>query len=161
MSDHDDDPLLGLLTDIAEGVAVLVDKVDRLEARIAAQDELVNNALAAIAEVATRTYFAAKPASCLPDEVVNSGVMDAMIERWPRDAVINFSSDDREFMNDLASQTVERINGLIVHTKANPDPSNAGRLRQAAGLALLNREMDKRAKAQKQSLEREDRGRGR
>ena len=161
MSDHDDDPLLGLLTDIAEGVAVLVDKVNRLEARIAAQDELVNNALAAIAEVATRTYFAAKPVSCLPDEVVNSGVMDAMIERWPHDAVANFSQGDREFMNDLANQTTSRINALIAHAMTIPDPSNAGRLRQAAGLALLNREIDKRVKAQKQSLEREDRGRGR
>ena len=161
MSDHDDDPLLGLLTDIAEGVAVLVDKVDRLEARIAAQGELVGNALAAIAEVATRTYFAAKPVSCLPDEVVNSGVMDAMIERWPHDAVANFSQGDSDLMNDLANQTTEHINALIAHAMTNPDPSNAGRLRQAAGLMLLNREMDKRVKAQKQSLEREDRGRGR
>jgi hypothetical protein len=90
MSDHDDDPLLGLLTDIAEGVAVLVSRVDAMDAKIAAQHDLVTEALATIAEIAARTYYVSKPPSALPADVINSGVMDAMIDRWPHDSIMLF-----------------------------------------------------------------------
>jgi len=54
MSDTQDDPLVGLLTDIAEGVAKLAARVDAMEANAAAHQVQVNEALATIAEIATR-----------------------------------------------------------------------------------------------------------
>ena len=92
MSDTQDDPLLGLLTDIAEGVATLAARVDAMEAEGAAHHAQVNEALATIAEIATRTYYASKPSSALPDDIINANVMDAMIERWPRHWVMRFPS---------------------------------------------------------------------
>ena len=83
MSDTQDDPLLGLLTDIAEGVASLAARIDGIETRMAAQNDVTNEALATIAEIATRTYYASKPSNALPDDIINANVMDAMIERWP------------------------------------------------------------------------------
>ena len=56
MSDAQDDPLLGLLTDIAEGVATLAARVDAMESEAAEHRSQVNEALATIAEIATRTY---------------------------------------------------------------------------------------------------------
>ena len=82
MSDNQDDPLLGLLTDIAEGVAALAARLDAMEENAATYQGQVNEALATIAEIATRTYYVSKPPDALPDDVVNAGVMDAMIERW-------------------------------------------------------------------------------
>ena len=65
MSDTQDDPLLGLLTDIAEGVAALAARVDAMEVSNAAHQGQVNEALATIAEIATRTYYiASRPARC-------------------------------------------------------------------------------------------------
>ena len=55
MSDNQDDPLLGLLTDIADGVAALAARVDAMEASNAAHQAQVNEALATIAEIATWT----------------------------------------------------------------------------------------------------------
>ena len=46
MNDAQDDPLLGLLTDIAEGVASLTARVDAMEVSNAAHQALVNEALA-------------------------------------------------------------------------------------------------------------------
>jgi hypothetical protein len=54
MSDTQDDPLLGLLTDIADGVATLAARVDAMEAANAVHQAQVNEALATIAEIATR-----------------------------------------------------------------------------------------------------------
>ena len=88
MSDTQDDPLLGLLTDIAEGVAALSARVDAMEGSNAAHQAQVNEALATIAEIAMSTYYVSKPPSALPDDVINTAVMDAMIERWPPGAVI-------------------------------------------------------------------------
>jgi hypothetical protein len=81
MSEHEDDPLLGLLTDIAEGVASLAARIDGIETRMAAQNDVTNEALATIAEIATRTYYANKPSSALPDDIINANVMEAMIDR--------------------------------------------------------------------------------
>jgi uncharacterized coiled-coil protein SlyX len=96
MSDTQDDPLLGLLTDIAEGVATLSARIDGIEKRMAVQDDVTNEALATIAEIATRTCYVSKPLNALPDDVINASVMDAMIERWPSGAVIGMSNSDRK-----------------------------------------------------------------
>ena len=54
MRDTQDDPLLGLLTVITEGVAALSAHVDAMEASNAVHQAQVNEALATIAEIATR-----------------------------------------------------------------------------------------------------------
>ena len=162
MSDHDDDPLLGLLTDIAEGVAVLVARVDAMEAKIAAQHDLANEALATVAEIATRTYYASKPPNGLPDDVVNSGVMNAMIERWPREAPVEFSGVALKLLQDIGAAKTGEIDAMLRSLAViDGHHTNTERIRQVFALAILNGEMDKRVKAQQQSLEREGRGRGR
>ena len=159
MNDAQDDPLLGLLTDIAEGVAALAARVDAMEVSNAAHQALVNEALATIAEIATRTYYVSKPPNALPDDVVNAGVMDAMIERWPQGAVIGMSINDRKLLNELDRQPDDSIEMLVSRMKAVDDESNASRLRVNAVLALLNREIERRAKAQ--DMERDAPGRSR
>jgi hypothetical protein len=161
MSDMQDDPLLGLLTDIAEGVATLAARVDAMEAANAVHQAQVNDALATIAEIATRTYYVSKPPNALPDDVINANVMDAMIERWPQGAVIGMSSHDRQLMSELDGHPIETIDMMISRAKANADQSNASRLRMEAILALLKREKDKRAKAKAQDIERDTPGRSR
>ena len=158
MSDNQDDPLFGLLTDIAEGVAALAARVDAMEVNNAAHQAQVNEALATIAEIATRTYYVSKPPNALPDDVVNAGVMDAMIERWPQGVVIGMSINDRKLLSELDGQPADAIKMLISRMKAVDDESNASRLRVNTVLALLHREMERRAKAQ--GAERNDRGRG-
>ena len=147
MSDTQDDPLLGLLNDIAEGVAALAAHVDAMEARMAAQNDVTNEALATIAEIATRTYYASKPPNALPDDIINASVMDAMIERWPSGAIIGMLSSDRKLLSELDRQPIEAIDTMISRAQANADQSNASRLRMEAILALLKREKDRRAKA--------------
>jgi hypothetical protein len=159
MSEHQDDPLMELLTDIAEGVALLVERVDAIEDRMAAQHIDVSEALATIAEIATRTYYVSKPPNALPDDVINAGVMDAMIERWPQGAVVGMSSQDRQFLSELDLHPIETIDMMISRAKANADQSNASRLRMEAILALLKREKARRAKAQ--GIERDAPGRSR
>ena len=161
MSDTQDDPLLGLLTDIAEGVAALSTRVDAMEANAAAHQVQVNEALATIAEIATRTYYASKPTSALPDVIINTGVMDAIIERWPQGAVIGMSSHDRQIMSELDRHPGDTIDKLIARSQDNADQSNANRLRMAAFLSLLNQERERRLKAKEQGVEREGKGRGR
>lgn len=162
MSDHDDGPLLGLLTDIAEGVAVLVARVDAMDAKIAAQHDLTNEALATIAEIATRTYYASKPPSPLPDDVINASVMDAMIERWPKDAPVEFSGATLKILRNLDAAKTGEIDAMLRSLAViDGHPTNTERIRQAFALAILNGEMNKRVEIQRQSLEREDRGRGR
>lgn len=159
MSEEQDDPLFGLLTDIAEGVAALSARIDAMEANNAAHQEQVNEALATIAEIATRTYYVSKPATALPDDIINTSVMDAIIERWPKDAVITMSSIDRQIMNELDRHPGETIDALIARTQNNPDQSNASRLRMATFLTLLNEERERRLKAKEQGIERGGRGR--
>ena len=118
MSDTQDDPLLGLLTDIAEGVATLAARVDAMETEAAAHRSQVNEALATIAEIATRTYYVSKPPNALPDDVINAGVMNAMIERWPSGAVIGMSSHDRQLLSELDRQPAETIDTMIARAKA-------------------------------------------
>jgi hypothetical protein len=161
MSDTQDDPLLGLLTDIAEGVATLAARIDGIETRMVAQNDVINEALATIAEIATRTYYASKPSSALPDDIINANVMDAMIERWPSGAVIGMSNHDRQLMSELDRHSIEAIDRLIARAQDHPDQSNANRLRMGTFLVLLKREKDKRAKAKAQDNERDTPGRGR
>ena len=161
MSDTQDDPLLGLLTDIAEGVATLAARVDEMETVAAAHQAQVNKALATIAEIATRAYYASKPSSALPDDIINANVMDAMIERWPQGAAIGLSSNDRKLLDRLDRHPIEAIDRLIARAEDHPDQSNANRLRMGAFLVLLKREKDKRAKAKAQDIERDAPGRSR
>jgi hypothetical protein len=155
MSDTQDDPLLGLLTDIADGVATLAARVDAMEAANAVHQAQVNEALATIAEIATRTYYVSKPSDALPDDVINANVMDALIERWPQGAVIGMSNHDRQLMSELDRLPIEAIDRLIARAEDHPDQSNANRLRMGAFLVLLKREKDKRAKAKAQDIERD------
>jgi hypothetical protein len=162
MSDHDDDPLLGLLTDIAEGVAVLAERIDAIEDRMAAQHIDVSEALATIAEIATRTYYVSKPPSALPADVINSGVMDAMIERWPSDAVMQFPPSEAKPLKDLAKLSAGEIEALIRARGIIAEyATNTERLRHTRALAMLNDEMGKRVKTQQQALDKDIGGRGR
>ena len=161
MNDTQDDPLLGLLTDIAEVVAALTARVGAMEAEAAAHRAQVNEALGTIAEIATRTYYASKPSNALPDDVINAGVMDAMIERWPPGAIVGMSSNDRQLLSELDRQPIEAIDTMILRAKENADHSNASRIRMAAILALLNREKDRRAKTKTQGGGRDAPGRSR
>ena len=161
MSDTQDDPLLGLLTDIAEGVTALSARVEAMEREAAAHRAQVNEALGTIAEIATRTYYASKPPNALPDDVINAGVMDAMIERWPSGAVIGMSSHDRQLMSELGDHPTESIARMIAIAQANVDQSNASRIRINASLTLLKREKDKRAQRQRQDAVRDGQGRSR
>lgn len=161
MSDTQDDPLLGLLTDIAEGVAALSARVDAMETEAAAHRAQLNEALGTIAEIATRTYYASKPPNALPDDIINTGVMDAMIERWPSDAVIGMSSHDRQLLNELDRQPIEAIDTMIVRAQDDPAKCNADRIRLTAILALASREKARRAKVKAQDSERDAPGRSR
>ena len=118
-----------------------------MEAANAVHQAQVNEALATIAEIATRTYYASKPPNALPDDIINASVMDAMIERWPSGAIIGMSSSDRKLLSELDRQPIEAIDTMILRAQANADQSNASRLRMEAILALLKREKDRRAKA--------------
>ena len=159
MSDNQDDPLLGLLTDIAEGVATLSARVDAMEVSNAAHQAQVNEALATIAEIATRTYYVSKPSDPLPDDIINTSVMDAMIERWPQGAAIGMSNHDRKLMSQLADHSIESIDRMIGLAEANPDQTNGTRLRTIFYLAQLNREKNRKAK--EQDRERDVSGRSR
>ena len=133
--------------DIAEGVVTLAARVDAMDAVNAVYQAQVNEALATIAEIATRTYYVSKPPNALPDDVINAGVMDAMIERWPSGAVIGMSSHDRQFLSELDRHPAEAIGTMISRAEGNADQSNVSRLRMEAILALLKREKERRAKA--------------
>jgi hypothetical protein len=161
MSDTQDDPLLGLLTDIAEGVATLSARVDAMEAANAVHQAQVNEALATIAEIATRTYYVSKPPNALPDDVVNASVMDAMIERWPSGAIIGMSSHDRQLLNELERHPIETIDTMISRAQDDPAKCNADRIRLAAIFVLASREKARRAKAKAQGMERNPPGRSR
>lgn len=162
MSDTQDDPLLGLLTDIAEGVAALSARVDTIETRMAAQNDVTNEALATIAEIVTRTYYASKPSSALPDDIINANVMDAMIERWPLEWVMRFPSSEFRMLKDLQSLSAAEIEAILrQRAVVAEDATNAQRLRHARIVAILNEEMDKRIKAQQKGAERDSPGRSR
>ncbi len=162
MSDTQDDPLLGLLTDIAEGVASLAARIDGIETRMAAQNDVTNEALATIAEIATRTYYASKPPNALPDDIINANVMDAMIERWPLEWVMRFPSSEFRMLKDLQSLSAAEIEAILrQRAVVAEDATNAQRLRHARIVAILNEEMDKRIKAQQKGAERDAPGRSR
>lgn len=157
------DPLLGLLTDIAEGVAALVRRVDGIEARMNEQQDLTNEALAIIAEIATRTYYANKPAAPLPDDVINGRVMDRVIERWQIDWKIGLPTAELEMLKNLASLSTKEVEAQIRARAAlaEGDATNAERIRKERTLMVLNNEMGKRLKAFEKSMERDSFGRER
>jgi hypothetical protein len=162
MSDTKDDPLLGLLTDIAEGVATLVARVDAMEAANAVHQAQVNEALATIAEIATRTYYVSKPPNALPDDIINANVMEAMIERWSLEWVMRFLSSEFRMLKDLQSLSAAEIEAILrKRAVVAEDATNAQRLRHARIVAILNEEMDKRIKAQQKGAERDSPGRSR
>ena len=162
MSEHQDDPLFGLLTDIADGVATLAARVDKMEAKNAAHQKQVNAALATIAEIATRTYYASKPDEPLSDDVINAPVMSPMIERWPSQSRITFPPSEFKIVSNLQAISTEEIEAYlrewaVVGKKA----TNAERLRHERGLAMLKQEMSKRFKAYEKSMKRDSGGRSR
>lgn len=156
MNDTQDDPLLGLLTDIAEGVATLAARIDALEANAAAHQGQVYQALATIAEIATRTYFASNPSDALPDAIINAGVMDAMMERWPLEWIMAFPEAEFRMLKSLPSIGTAEIDAM---QRALPElaeeATNAQRLRHMRIVERLNMEMDKRIRAQQNSLARD------
>ena len=162
MNDAQDDPLLGLLTDIAEGVAALSARVDAMEASNAVHQAQVNEALATIAEIATRTYYVSNPPKALPDAIINTAVMNAMIERWPTHWSMTFPHSEFKIFNNLDALGTEEIEAML-RQRANvaKDATNAQRLRQARALVMLNEEMDRRFEADEQSQERGAPGRSR
>ena len=162
MSDTQDDPLLGLLTDIAEGVAALTARVDAMEAEAAAHRAQVNEALGTIAEIATRTYYARKPSGALPGDVINSAVMTSMIERWPVEWPVTFPPSEFKILNALESVSTEEIEALLrARAMIAEDATNAQRLRHTRALFMLNEEMSRRFKANEKSQERDAPGRSR
>ena len=162
MSDNQGNPLFGLLTDIAEGVAALAARVDAMEVSNAAHQTQVNEALATIAEIATRTYYVSNPPKALPDAIINTAVMDAMIERWPTHWSMTFPPSEFKLFNDLESLSVSEIEAqLRQRATIAEDATNAQHLRHVRALVMLNEEMDKRFKAHEQSQERGGPGRSR
>ena len=160
MSESQDDPLLCLLTDIAEGVATLSSRIDAIETRMSAQNDVNNEALATIAEIATRTYYASKPSSALPDDIINANVMDAVIERWSLEWVMRFPKSEFRMLKDLQSLSAAEIEAILrQRVVVAEDATNAQRLRHTRILAILNEEMDKRFKAQQKRAEHELPGR--
>ena len=156
MSNAQDDPMLGLLTDIAEGVATLSSRIDAIETRMTAQNDVTNEALATIAEIATRTYYGSKPSNALPDDIINANVMDAMIERWSVEWVMRFPSSEFRMLKDLQSLSAAEIEAVLrQRAVVAEDATNAQRLRHARILTILNEEMDKRFKAQQKGAERD------
>ena len=162
MSDAQDDPLLGLLTDIAEGVSSLAARIDGIETRMAAQNDVTNEALAIIAEIATRTFYASKPINALPDDIINANIMDAMIARWPLEWIMWFPSPEFRMLKDLQSLSAAGIEAILRQREVvAEDASNAQRLRHVRILAILNEKMDKRLKAQQKGSGRDLPGRSR
>ena len=162
MSDTQNDPLLGLLTDIAEGVAALAARMDAMEKEAGAHQAQVNEALATIAEIATRTYYASKPSGALPGDVINSAVMTPMIERWPVEWPMTFPPSEFKILNDLKALSTEEIEAhLRARAAILEDATNAQRLRHARALLILNEEMTKRFKAHEKAVQRERTGRSR
>ena len=160
MSDNQDDPLLGLLTDIAEGIAALSARVDAMEASNAVHQAQVNEALTTIAEIATRTYYVSNPPKALPDAIINTAVMDAMIERWPTHWSMTFPPSEFKIFNHLDALSTEEIEAMLRQRAiVAEDATNAQRLRHVRALVMLNEEMDRRFKAHEQSQERGGRSR--
>jgi hypothetical protein len=97
----------------------------------------------------------------LPDDILNAGVMDAMIERWPSNAVIGMSEGDQEVLRIVGQLDTKKLDQIIVHVTAGIDQDNAGRVRRSASLKILHQELDKRIKTNQQNIEQERSGRGR
>ena len=153
---------MGLLTDIAEGVAALSARVDAMETEAAVHRAQVNEALGTIAEIATRTHYANKSPKGLPDTVINSAVMDRMIDDWPLEWSMTFPSSEFRIFNNLEALSVAEIEAMLrARAVIAEGATNAQRLRHARALVMLNEEMTKRFKAHEKAVEREKAGRSR
>jgi hypothetical protein len=162
MNDTQDDPMFGLLTDIAEGVATLSARVDAMEAANAVHQAQVNEALATIAEIATRTYYANKPTSALPSEAINAAVMNPMIERWPTEWMVTVPPTEFKLYKKLDTLSIDEIEAqLRARAVIAEGASNAQRISHARVVLMLQEQMDKRFKAHEQSQERDAPGRSR
>ena len=162
MNDAQDDPLLRLLTDIAEGVATLAERVDAMDAANAVHQAQVNEALATIAEIATRTYYANKPTTALPSEAINAAVMNPMIERWPTEWMVTVPPTEFKLYKKLDTLSIDEIEAqLRARAVIAEGASNAQRISHARVVLMLQEEMDKRFKAHEQSQERDAPGRSR
>lgn len=160
--DNGDDPLLGLLTDIAEGVAALSDRIDTLEAKLDARGDDTSDALAAIAEIAVRIYYAdsSKPSAPLSDDIINTGALAAMMNRWPVHAVIAYAKDDMEMLRNRTGKTTAEIDAALRHWRDNaPEQTHADKLRRMRAVRVLESEMDARIAAHEKQQEAERGGR--
>jgi hypothetical protein len=120
-------------------------RADAMETEAAAHRAQVNEALGTIAEIATRTYYANKPPSALPDDIINANVMEAMIERWSLEWVMRFPSSEFRMLKDLQSLSAAEIEAILrQRAVVAEDATNAQRLRHARIVAILNEELDKR-----------------
>lgn len=166
--DNTDDPLLGLLTDIAGGVAALSDRIDALEAKIDARENTANDAtsdaLAAIAEIAVRIYHSdsTKPTAPLSDDIINAGVLTPMIARWPSNVMPAFANEKADVLRNYAKKTTEEVDAALRYWQYDaPAQTHADRLRQALAKTVLGREMDARFAAHEKQQEKERGGRSR
>ena len=102
----------------------------------------------------------AKPPNALPDDIINTSVMDAMIERWPTHWSMTFPPSEFKMFNNLDALSTEEIEAQL-RQRANvaEDATNAQRLRNERALVMLGNEMKKRFKAHEQSQQRGGRGR--
>ena len=117
---------------------------------------------ATIAEIATRTYYVSNPPKALPDAIINTAVMDAMIERWPTHWSMTFPPSEFKTFNNLDALSTEEIEAMLRQRAiVAEDATNAQRLRHVRALVMLNEEMDRRFKAHEQSQERGGPGRSR
>jgi hypothetical protein len=118
--------------------------------------------LATIAEIATRTYFASKPPSALPDDVINAAGMDATIDMWSMNWIMQFPKSEFKQLKNLATISVEEIEAQLRERAETAEfATNAQRLRHARALFMLNEEMAIRAKAHEKDMERDTAGRSR
>ena len=75
---------------------------------------------------------------------------------------MQFPSSELKLLKDLANLSVAAIEALIRARGINAEyATNTERLRHTRALAMMHTELTKRAKEQKQSIEREGPGRGR
>jgi hypothetical protein len=117
---------------------------------------------ATIAEIATLTYFARKPPSALPDDVINTAVMDAIIDRRSMNWVMQFPKSEFKQLKNHETISVEEIEAQLRERAVIEEfATNAQRLRHARALLMLNEEMAIRARAHEKDLERDTPGRSR
>lgn len=98
----------------------------------------------------------------LPDTVINSAVMDRMIDHWPLEWSMTFPPSEFRIFNNLDALSVAEIEAMLMARAVIAEGAmNAQRLRHARALVMLNEEMTKRFKAHEKAVERERTARSR